>query len=276
MNFKERQEIIAKSPISFAYLRKFNVGAGILQLINGIAILALTFTLTWPKGTDIYTFYLSFSHVSPTNPAFFASPNPQILFTVSHLGLLLAAFPLISAFAHFVIAFPRNKVYNENLKNSMNPYRWYEYAFSSSIMIWIIATFVGIWDFWSLAMIFVLNAMMIMFGYMMELVNQKTEKTNWSAFILGSISGGFPWVVLFAYFTGDLIASENNIPNFVYVIFIVYLVLFMSFAVNQVLQYKGVGRWKDYLYGERTYIVLSFVAKTLLVWLVFVGLFKPF
>ena len=117
MNFKERQEIIAKSPISFAYLRKFNFGAGILQLINGVAILALTFTLTWPKGTDIYTFYLSFSHVSPTNPAFFASPNPQILFTVSHLGLLLAAFPLISAFAHFVIAFPRNKVYNENLKN---------------------------------------------------------------------------------------------------------------------------------------------------------------
>ena len=87
--------------------------------------------------------------MSPTNPAFFASPNPQILFTVSHLGLLLAAFPLISAFAHFVIAFARNKVYNENLRNSMNPYRWYEYCFSSLIMIWIIATFVGIWDFWS-------------------------------------------------------------------------------------------------------------------------------
>ena len=176
MNFKERQEIIAKSPISFGYLRKFNVGAGILQLINGIAILALTFALTWPKGTDIYTFYLSFSHVSPTNPAFFASPNPQILFTVSHLGLLLAAFPLISAFAHFVIAFARNKVYNENLRNSMNPYRWYEYAFSSSIMIWIIATFVGIWDFWSLAMIFVLNAMMIMFGYMMESSTKKPKR----------------------------------------------------------------------------------------------------
>lgn len=150
MNYKERQQIIAKSPISFGYLKRFNLGAGILQLINGIAILALTFTLNWPKGTDIYTFYLKFAHVSPTNPAFFATPNPQILFTVSHLGLLLAAFPLISAFAHFVIAFPKNKAYNENLKNSMNPYRWYEYAFSSSIMIWIIATFVGIWDFWSL------------------------------------------------------------------------------------------------------------------------------
>jgi hypothetical protein len=276
MNYKERQEIIAKSPISLGYLKKFNIGAGTLQLINGIVILALTFLLTWPKGTDIYTFYLTFTHVSPTTPAFFAAPNQQVLFTVTHLGLLLAAFPLISAFAHFMIAFPKNKVYNENLKKGMNPYRWFEYAFSSSIMIWVISTFVGIWDFWSLGMIFVLNAMMIMFGYLMELINQKTEKTNWSAFISGCISGGFPWVALFAYFTGAVINSSNNVPTFVYLIFVIYLILFMSFAGNMVLQYKGIGKWKDYLYGEKAYIILSFVAKTFLVWLVFVGLFRPF
>jgi hypothetical protein len=125
-------------------------------------------------------------------------------------------------------------------------------------------------------MIFVLNAMMIMFGYLMEIINQNTEQTNWSAFSLASSSGGVPWVVLFAYFTGAIIDSGGNVPTFVYAIFIVYLVLFMSFAVNMVLQYKGVGRWKDYLYGERAYIVLSFVAKTVLVWLVFAGLFRPF
>ena len=276
MSFKERQEIISKSPISFEYLKRFNLGAGILQLINGLAILSLTFLLKWPKGTDIYTFYLKFQHVSPTVAAISASPNPQVLFTLNHLGVLLAAFPLISAFAHFMIAYPKNKSYDNNLRRGMNPYRWYEYAFSSSIMIWVIATFVGIWDFWSLAMIFLLNALMIMFGYLMEAINQYTEKTSWSAFILGSISGGFPWVVLFAYFTGAVINSQNNVPRFVYAIFIVYLILFMSFAVNMVLQYRGVGRWKDYLYGERAYIILSFVAKTLLVWLVFAGLFKPF
>ncbi|XES78208.1 MAG: heliorhodopsin HeR [Candidatus Bathyarchaeia archaeon] len=276
MNYKERQEIIKKSPISFQYLKRFNIGAGTLQLVNGLAILSLTFLLTWPKGTDIYTFYLQFQHVTPTSPAIFGFPSPQVIFTVDYLGVVLAAFPLISAFAHFMIAFPKNQQYNENLKKGINPYRWYEYAFSSSIMIWVIATFVGIWDFWSLAMIFLLNAMMIMFGYLMEVINQKTEKTNWSAFILGCISGGFPWVVLFAYFTGAVVASEGNVPAFVYTIFAVYLVLFMSFAVNMVLQYKGVGRWRDYLYGERAYIVLSFVAKTLLVWLVFAGLFRPF
>lgn len=274
MDNRERLERIADSPISFGYLKKFNIGAGILHLINAILMLAGGFLLTWSR--DIYTFYLNFQHVSPTNPAIMAIPNPQVLFTFSNLGVLLALFPLISAIAHFTIAFPKNKTYNENLKKGINTYRWYEYAFSSSIMIFVIATFVGIWDFWTLSMIFLLNALMIMFGYLMELINQRTEKTNWSAFILGSISGGFPWVVIFGYFSAAVISSEGNVPNFVYLILGIYFVLFMSFAGNMVLQYKGVGKWKDYLYGERFYIILSVVSKTLLAWLVFSGVYAPF
>jgi len=266
MNYKERQEIIAESPISFPYLKRFNAAAGVLHLVQGILMLALGFLLNWPL--KLYTFYLK---VGPLP----WSPSIQSLFSFNNLGVILASFPLISAVAHFTIAYPKNKDYNENLKKGMNPYRWYEYAFSSSIMIVLISTFVGILDFWSLTMIFVLNAMMIMFGYEMELLNQKTEKTNWSPFTLGCISGGLPWVVLYAYFIGALSSSSVAPPTFVYFIIFIYFILFMVFAVNMVLQYKGVGRWKDYLYGERTYIVLSFVAKTLLAWLVFSGVFMP-
>jgi sulfite exporter TauE/SafE len=266
MNYKERQEIITKSPISFPYLKRFNAAAGVLHLVQGILMLALGFLLKWPL--NLHTFYLN-------TYSFPWSPSIQPLFSFNNLGIILASFPLISAVAHFTIAYPKNKVYNENLKKGMNPYRWYEYAFSSSIMIVLISTFVGILDFWSLTMIFVLNAMMIMFGYEMELLNQKTEKTNWSPFILGCISGGLPWVVLYAYFIGALSSSSVAPPTFVYFIIFIYFILFMVFAVNMVLQYKDVGRWKDYLYGERTYIVLSFVAKTLLAWLVFSGVFMP-
>lgn len=42
-----------------------------------------------------------------------------------------------------------------------------------------------------------------------------------------------------------------------------------------VLQYKKVGKWQNYLYGERTYIVLSLVAKTILAWLVLFGAMQP-
>jgi len=271
MNSKERQEIIARSPISFAYLKRFNTAAGILHLVQGIIMLSLGFLLTWKR--DVYTFYLSFSGVPPQISVIV---NPQVLFTFNNWGIILASFPLISAIAHFAIAYPKNKSYNENLKKGMNPYRWYEYALSSSIMIVIISLIVGVLDFWSLVMIFVLNAMMIMFGYMMELVNQKTEKTNWSAFNLGCISGGIPWVVLYAYFIAAVNSASAKPPTFVYMILFIYFVLFMTFAANMFLQYKGIGRWKDYLYGERVYIILSFVAKTLLAWLVFSGIFAPF
>ncbi|MCW4035255.1 MAG: heliorhodopsin HeR, partial [Candidatus Bathyarchaeota archaeon] len=258
MNSETRKKIIAKSPISFSYLKRFNTAAGFLHLIQGIIMLALGLQLEWSR--DIYTFYPKLEILNlETTPTFNIYPDPQIFFSIGYLGAILASFPLISALAHFVIAYPKNKSYNENLKKGMNPYRWYEYAFSSSIMILLIALFLGVWDFWSLVMIFVLNAMMIMFGYMMEVVNQKTEKTSWSAFILGTISGFTPWVVLYAYFIAAVQSTGLDPPTFVYMILFIYFFLFNIFAINMVLQYKGVGRWKDYLYGERFYIILSFV-----------------
>ncbi len=272
MNYKERQEIIASSPISFGYLKRFNAAAGVLHLIQGIIMLSLGSLLEWER--NIYTFYMKLDIIA--GPPFQIMPNPQILFTVGYLGVIVASFPLISAIAHFAIAYPKNESYTENLKKGMNPYRWYEYAFSSSIMIVLIALFVGVWDFWSLVMFFVLNAMMIMFGYLMELINQKTEKTSWSSFLLGCISGGTPWVVIYAYFIAAISSTGTNPPTFVYFILFIYFILFNVFAINMVLQYKGIGRWKDYLYGERVYIILSFVAKTILAWLVFIGIFAPF
>ena len=274
MNSAERRQIIAKSPISFKYLKRFNTIAGMLHLVQGLAMLALGLSLTWSRS--VYTFYLKFSVISTSPPLFKVSPNPQVLFTANNLGAILASFLLISAAAHLIIAFVKNRKYNENLANGMNPYRWYEYAFSSSIMIVLISLFLGVWDFWSLVMIFTLNAMMIMFGYLMEKMNQRTEKTDWSAFLLGCISGGIPWVVLLANFIGLAMSTSLRPPTFVYMIVVIYFVLFNSFAVNMVLQYRGVGRWKDYLYGERVYIILSLLAKSILAWIVFVGIFAPF
>ncbi|MFH0897167.1 MAG: heliorhodopsin HeR [Candidatus Bathyarchaeota archaeon] len=274
MDYRKRQEIIAASPISFKYLKRFNVAAGVLHLVQGIIMLILGSLLNWQRG--IYTFYPKLNII--VGPPFRIEivPNPQIFVTIGYLGVIVASFPLISAIAHFSIAFLVNGKYNDNLKKGMNPYRWYEYAFSSSIMIVLIGLFLFVWDFWSLVMFFVLNAMMIMFGYLMELINQKTEKTNWSPFILGCVSGGTPWIVLFAYFISAIRSTGLNPPNFVYMILLIYFFMFNIFAINMVLQYKGVGRWKDYLYGERIYIILSFIAKSVLAWLVFIGVFSPF
>ena len=274
MNSKERREIISESKISFGYLKRLNTGAGILHLIQGLIMLYFGLSLDWKR--DLYTFYLNFNLISTDPPVIEVGPVPAIWITVTSIGAILSSFPLMSSLAHFLIAYPKNRQYEENLKLGKNPYRWYEYSLSSSVMIVLITFLSGIVDLWSLVMIFVLNAMMIMFGYLMEELNQYTVKTNWLPFTLGCISGGVPWVVLFAYFYNAINSSGLEPPNFVYLIIVFYFVMFNIFALNMVLQYKGTGKWRDYLYGERAYIVLSFIAKTILSWIVFVGIFAPF
>ena len=86
--------------------------------------------------------------------------------------------------------------------------------------------------------------------------------------------GAIPWVViaLHLFGSGD---GENRAPDFVYWIFFSIALFFNVFAINMVLQYKKVGRWSDYAFGEKMYIVLSLVAKSLLAWQVFAGTLRP-
>ncbi len=142
-------------------------------------------------------------------------------------------------------------------------------------MIVVIAMLTGVYDVYTLISIFGLNAMMILFGWMMELHNQTTQRTDFTAFVFGCIAGIVPWIVIAASLLRTGIASGGNMPTFVYYIFLTIAIFFNVFAINQFLQYKRYGRWKDYLYGERMYVILSLVAKSALAWQVFAGTLRP-
>jgi hypothetical protein len=270
----EDEWLIPRSDISFDYLKKFNRNAMILHLVQGLLMVFFGFLPFLNFSVKIYTTYLEFNLGPPPT----LSPNPEVLFTFTALGAFVGSFLLLSAIAHFLIAYPLNKKYVRDLKKGINKVRWFEYALSSSIMIMLIALFFGVLDFWSLFMIFISNALMNMFGLMMELHNVYTRKLNekvrWTAYYLGVVAGAVPWIVITAYFINTSVAG-GEIPTFVYLIYGIELFFFNTFAINMILQYKGLGKWKDYLYGERVYIVLSFVSKTFLAWLVFAGVFSP-
>ena len=163
----------------------------------------------------------------------------------------------------------------KKLQLGMNPARFYEYALSSSLMIVLIGMLVGVWDLGTIILAFGINAMMNLFGIMMELHNQHTKKTDWTAFIYGCIAGALPWVIIVIYFLSAINSSGAKPPAFVYAIIPTIFVFFNIFALNMYLQYRKVGRWSDYLFGERMYIVLSLAAKTVLAWLIFAGTLAP-
>ena len=188
---------------------------------------------------------------------------------------LVAGFLFLSALAHLAVSVGGGyRWYLRNLRRGTNFARWIEYAFSSSLMIVIIAMLVGLSDVATLLLLFFLNMMMILFGWMMELHNQTTQKTDWTSYIFGCIAGAVPWVAIFIYLIGAG-GGEGEVPSFVYWIYGSIFLFFNVFALNMVLQYKRVGRWRDYLFGERSYIILSLAAKSLLAWQVWAGTLRP-
>ncbi|HEX9907242.1 MAG TPA: heliorhodopsin HeR, partial [Thermoplasmata archaeon] len=120
-------------------------------------------------------------------------------------------------------------------------------------------------------LMFALNATMNLFGLMMELHNQTTQKTNWTSYMFGSFAGLVVWIVLGIYFFGALLDSTDSVPWVVYLIFPILAAFFNIFAVNMILQYRGKGRYADYLHGEKVYVLLSLTSKSALAWLVFAG-----
>jgi hypothetical protein len=262
---KPKRTIAAADESVYRGLRRFNAIMGGLHLVQGILMIVLSNATTYPVYTNYLTFDLD---------TFSLNPNPQLIYEL-RFGPAVAVFLLLSAIAHFALATFGYKWYVVQLKKGMNPARFYEYALSSSLMIVLIGMLVGIWDLGTMIVLFGINAMMNLFGIMMELHNQTTKRTDWTAFIYGCIAGIIPWIVIMMYFLGAVSSAGAEPPGFVYAIIPTIFVFFNIFAVNMLLQYKKVGRWKDYLFGERMYIVLSLLAKTALAWMIFAGTLAP-
>ena len=248
--------------VKFGKLKNFNLVMGFLHMFQGALMLVL-----WPSyDAPIYTNFFGMENGAPI--------VIEDLLVKIPFAPLVASFLFVSAIAHFSLSTFANKWYVKNLSKGMNPARWMEYSISSSIMIVLIAFLVGINELSSLILIFTLNATMNLFGWMMELHNQTTGKTDWTAYIFGCIAGFVPWLVLGIYFFGAILQSTDAVPTFVYAIFFVLAAFFNVFAINMVLQYRKKGRWADYLYGERVYIILSLTAKSALAWMVFGGVYR--
>lgn len=250
---------------TFARLRKFNIFMAVLHAAQGSAMLVLSSDFALPVTSAFVEFNTATLSLEPVLKEEFSLA----------IGPLVAGFLFLSALAHFMVSLPGlYEWYKTNLQKGVNYARWVEYAFSSSLMIVVVVMLTGMYDGISLMLIFFLNMMMILLGWMMELHNQTTKKTDWTSYIFGTLAGIVPWIAvaiyLFAAGSGD-----NKAPTFVYWIFFSIFVFFNTFAINMILQYKKIGPWKDYLYGERAYIILSLVAKSLLAWQVWAGTLRP-
>jgi hypothetical protein len=247
-------------------LVSFNFKMGIVHLIQGIALLVLA--LTVPEFRD-YTADIVGRFFRPDGVGGYG-PTAIVLFELP-VAILAASFILLSAGFHFLISVPFKKQYLSNVEKGINPLRWYEYALSSSIMIVLLSVMFGITTIEGLLSVFGINAVMNLLGLLMEKMNPPTRtKTDWTAHWVGWIAGLIPWVIIVIYMLN--ITDLSLLPWFVLPGLTFYFLVFNLFAFNQILQYARIGKWKDYVFGEKSYVWLSLIGKSTLAWLVFLGI----
>ena len=243
--------------INASSLRRYNLIAGLFHLAQMLVVLALSNDFSLP----IVARYMS----GPPGSTF----AEAITLFDTPVGLAVAIFLGLSAFFHFLVASPQYfGRYSAGIAAQRNYFRWVEYSISSSVMIVLISQIVGVSDLAAIISIFGVNASMILFGWLQEKY-ESPGNGGWLPFIFGCIAGIIPWVALIFYVFSIGGVSDTTAPAFVYGIVISLFVLFNTFAIVQYLQYKKVGKWSDYIRGEKTYITLSLIAKSALAWQIF-------
>lgn len=238
-------------------LRRYNVLVGLLLIAQAAAVVALSNNFTLPVTA-------SYLEGPPGTP-----PGAPVTLLNTPVGPAVAAFLALSGVALLIVATVWSRGYAADLARKRNRARWVEYALTSSMMIVLIAQITGLTDVAALTAIFAANAAMILFGWLQE--NYEQPGGGFLPFVFGSMIGIVPWVIIAFFVIAPGATSPAEPPAFVYGIIVSLFVFFNVFALNQFLQYKQVGRWADYLVGERAYITLSLVAKSLLAWQVFAG-----
>jgi hypothetical protein len=148
-----------------------------------------------------------------------------------------------------------------------NPLRWAEYCMSASCMAVAISILAGVGDVHLWLLIFVMHAVGMGLGLVMELL-PKGDVTSWPVpmqsirsvcFWIGSVSIFTPWLVIACYFFR---AVGEDTPDFVYAAFLGTLVLFCTFGGNSY-AHNVLGKY-SFAHAEIVYILLSFTSKTFL------------
>jgi hypothetical protein len=236
-----------------ANLRRWNIGLTMLHAVQAVLILVLS-------GDFVIKVVSTFPEGEPGTRV----PNAEQLFDV-RVGFAIGLFLALAAIDHLVTSTVGRSAYESDLRSGINRFRWIEYSISATIMVLLIGFYSGITNITAVVAVIGANVAMILFGWLQERMNPPGRTTTTMLpFWFGTIAGIAPWVGILIQIVGS-----KTVPGFVYGIVIVQFVLFFSFGLNQWLQYRRVGKWTDYLYGEKVYLVLSLAAESLLAWQIY-------
>jgi hypothetical protein len=195
------------------------------------------------------------------------APASKLLFDVN-VAYLLTIVLLLAAVMSWAAATVYKRRYEAGLDQRVNRWRWLEYGLTGGLILVTIGLISGVTDVMSLVMIWGLVILSAIGGLVVEL-NKQTDRARavW-AHAVAIVGGVLPWVVIGVYLLAAHVFGDG-LPAYICWLFVSVAVLFAVMAINYKKQLNGRGKWANYIYGERVYLVLSVVTKSALAWQVY-------
>jgi hypothetical protein len=247
-------------------LKRLNLAAAIIYLIQAGLLLILGNAGAGSRPVMLgYTSKDSLSTAVTSQTSYL--PATHHFFNISLL-YLLAFVLLAAALGHLLSATIWRSTYESDISNGLNRLRWRFAALTGGLAMVIIALLVGASDLALLILIFGATAGSSFLGLLLEQLKQKLtvgERMKFWGSLMPAIGA---WLAIAIYVKSSYIYGQNA-PVYLYIIPGVMLVLFILMVTARNKQFKRSGAWNDYMYAERTYIILGFVSLTALSWMVY-------
>ncbi|HJP95894.1 MAG TPA: heliorhodopsin HeR [Candidatus Saccharimonadales bacterium] len=251
-------------PTKYDRLYGWNKWLAWIHALQGIAILVLSANYLLPVSTSFIT----------PNPLATKTMTPAShhLFDLSVAWLVALAF-FAAAIMHCLLATVYRTRYESEIKRGVNRLRWIQFGVSGSLMAVAIGLLCGIYDFSTLLLVVASTLITSLLGMVLEM--RAKDDASSVLYVVSGLAGIASWVVLALYLVGANVFGEGHLPAFVYWLAGSAVVLYGGFAANFYLARQKQGKWADYLYTERMYMLLSAAACTALAWQIFAGALKP-
>ncbi|GAB4147925.1 MAG: heliorhodopsin HeR [Patescibacteria group bacterium] len=242
-----------------------------LNLIVGLIDLLSAVIIYFSSNRLVFNLTNTFLRLSPESNS--VAPVVSRAFSVD-IPVLISVFIGLAGLAHLLVISPLLvKKYKHNLEHNTNVFRWVEYSFTSTLMIVIVSILAGIFDLGTIAMIAGLNVIMILCGLGMELDNVSSSlRLKWFIYLIGCLAAIVPWSLILINVYVSFSSPQNPTPAYMLWAVVSLFLLFNTFTVNMLMMLVRKGPWKDYLFGETVFVLLSCLAKTALAWQLYLGI----
>lgn len=272
---KKKPDVVRPEVVDVTFDGPQAKGAG-LRTWNLVAagVFAVQAVLLWIISTG-HALPVSLNYLT-TDPLQTAAQGKTVLtpaahqwFTLNILYLVVLSL-FVAAIVHLLVATYYRPQYETGLERGTHPLRWWGYAVSESLLLVTVGLLVGVQDVTVLLALVSLSVTKNLLLWMVERIDIGTPIHQKLGLVLAGLAGVVSLAVVALYLFSGTVYGDGT-PGYLYGLFATGLVGFGLLGLNAVLHHRGNGRWANYVYTERVYLVLGLVVASALAWQIFAG-----